>query len=414
MKSTDKSARKKMNRTLSYLGKPIDREETIADDRRGATRIAGPYYDANVDAYRLVVFDGGKRKSVSAKSRDEALQLKDELQRTLQQCDRTIGAAVEEFLEHKVRQGLKSRTVHIMEYKLKYFLPLQEPLSTYTAEQAQALYEAETVKISRYGRPMRVQTHHTLLKISKHFFRWAIDRKYIRASPFERVKPIGKPHAGKDQLRIDEGRQITQVLLSACEQNEQGAIAALTQLVLGLRSSEVLLRQVRDLDDQGAILWIPSGKTRNARRRLEVPEMLRPYLLRLTAGHPPDRLIFGAHRQEPYKPVWLWKQVKKYCRRAHVPRVCPHSLRGLHSSLAVAAGCTSSAVASALGHGSFAVTAKHYVNPDALKNSSVRRVTEVLGSPKAASLAELLERLGSLTEEERAIVLASLGAATKS
>ena len=39
-------------------------------------------------------------------------------------------------------------------------------------------------------------------------------------------------------------------------------------LLLGMRASEVLCRVVRDLDDAGRVLWIPLGKTDNARRRL--------------------------------------------------------------------------------------------------------------------------------------------------
>ena len=42
-------------------------------------------------------------------------------------------------------------------------------------------------------------------------------------------------------------------------------------------------------------------------------------------------------------------QVRKLCDEAGVPRVSTHSLRGLHSTLALEAGATSSAVAAALG-----------------------------------------------------------------
>lgn len=101
--------------------------------------------------------------------------------------------------------------------------------------------------------------------------------------------------------------------------------------------------------------------------------------------------------------MWMWRQVRNYCRRAQLRRMCLHSLRGLHSSLAVAAGCTSSAVAAALGHGSFAITAKHYVDPDMLRNSAARRVAGALtpaSSPEDES-TRLLERLRSLSPEIR-------------
>ncbi len=376
-----------------------------------AARVSGPYYDANVNTYRLVVFEGGKRKSVSSKTQQEALHLKAELERALQNNDILVRDALDEFMLERQKRGLKERSLHTLDYKLRYFLPLEQPLSAFTPEQAQSLYESETERISRFGRVMRAQTHHSVLRMTKLFFRWAMDKKYVKENPFDRVKPIGKAHAGKDQLRIDEARRLTQVLVAAAELGEEGAIATFCQLLLGLRSSEVLGRQIRDLDDDGRVLWIPSGKTHNARRRLEVPEALRPYLLKLAAGRAGEALIFGGDREQPHYHIWLWRQVKKYCERANLPRVCPHSLRGLHSSLAVAAGCTSGAVASALGHGSFAVTAKHYVDPDTLRNTTARRVADALASEPAAPAEKappLLDQLRALSQQDREALLRAL------
>jgi len=45
------------------------------------------------------------------------------------------------------------------------------------------------------------------------------------------------------------------------------------------------------------------------------------------------------------------------CERAGVPAVCPQSLRGMHATLALEGGATHTAVAAALGHSSFAITA---------------------------------------------------------
>jgi integrase len=416
MNAPDKTARKKIKRTLSFLGKQLNPATLLreGDKKPRSVRVNGPYYDANTGSYRLVVFDGSRRQSVRADTQEEANRLKEQIESTLQNCDRTIGEAFAEFMEGERKRGLKERSLRTVEYKLKYFLPADQKIGSLTPEQAQKLYESEMERISRYGRVMRVQSHHSALKIAKQFFRWAVACKYISVNPFEGVRPIGKPSVGKEQLRMDEARRLTQVLVHAAEQGEEGAVATFCQLLLGLRSGEVLARVARDLDDDGWVLWIPSGKTVNARRRLEVPEVLRPYLLRLVEGQPPERLIFGRHRSHPYKHMWLWRQVKKYCQQANLPRVCPHSLRGLHSSLAVAAGCTSSAVASALGHGSFAVTAKHYVHPDTLRNSTVRRVADALATSSHPDdeVAQLLDRLRTLSPEARSTLLLALAAQT--
>lgn len=372
---------------------------------RKAARVVGPYYDANVDAYRVVVVEGGRRKAVRAATEAEALLLKSELQRALvAQTSIKVGAALELFLADKRQQGLQVRSVETLSYKLRYFLPLEDDLDSLGPERAAQLYLDETQRASRYGRTVTAQTHQSVLRLSKLFGRWAVDRGLLRVNPFEKVKPLGKANTGKPQLRIDEARRFCQVALEAAQAGHEGAIAALTQLLLGLRSSEVLLRQVRDLDDAGRIFWIPSGKTKNARRRLDVPEALRPLLLKLVSGHPPERRIFGGERDQPLLHIWLWRHVKQLCRRAGIPHVCPHSLRGLHSSLAIAAGSTPGVVASALGHGSFAITAKHYVDPDTLRNSTVQRVSAALGADPATAAAtqarDPFDRLRALPPEK--------------
>ena len=408
--------RKTVRRTLSMLGRalPDVSSSECTDAGTQTPRVSGPYLDSNTQTYRVIVFDGGKRKSVgSLKSMEEALAIKAEFERSMHyENSISIRMALAEFLNYKEKQGLKPLSLETLDYRLRGFLPLDQPVSAFTADNAQKLYEAETVKISRFGRVMRAQTHRKLLAVTKLFFHWAVGLKYTRANPFAAVKPVGKVHTGKDQLRIDEARQLTEILISAAKQGEEGAIATYTQLVLGLRSSEVLHREVHDLDDAGRVLWIPSGKTDNARRRLEVPEVLRTFLLAQAKGKPPERLLFGSDRSQPYFPIWLWNQVRVYCKRAGLRRVCPHSLRGLHSSLAVAAGCTSTMVASALGHGSFAITAKHYVDADTLRNSTVRRVSDALArDPTPTQPPTLLEQLRALTPQEIAELLRELGGA---
>ena len=56
-------------------------------------------------------------------------------------------------------------------------------------------------------------------------------------------------------------------------------------------------------------------------------------------------------------------------------------MRGLHSTLATAAGTTRHAVARALGHTSFAVTKRHYVQREVLETAQ-----------RSASLAALRGR----------------------
>lgn len=162
------------------------------------------------------------------------------------------------------------------------------------------------------------------------------------------------------------------------------ALAALTALLLGLRASEVLHLRVRDLDCGGTKLWVAAsdsygGKTANARRDVEVPNVLQPRLLKVAAGQAPDAYLFGTGSTgKPRCRQVLYCAVHRVCDAAGVPKVCPHSLRGLWATAGVRSGAASHAVAATLGHGSFEVTAKHYVQPGTLESSRTSRLVELL------------------------------------
>jgi hypothetical protein len=82
---------------------------------------------------------------------------------------------------------------------------------------------------------------------------------------------------------------------------------------------------------------------------------------------------------------------------AEVPIVCPHSLRGLWATVSVSSGALSHAVAAALGHGTFAVTAKHYVKPGAIDGARTDRLMQMLdldaAKPSPAPLSPSAEQL---------------------
>ena len=61
-------------------------------------------------------------------------------------------------------------------------------------------------------------------------------------------------------------------------------------LVMGMRASEIVSRIVRDLDDDGQLLWIPGTKTEAGKRTLPVPAFLQPYLRDIVRGEEADRL----------------------------------------------------------------------------------------------------------------------------
>lgn len=394
------------------------------DETTDAPRVYGPYKARK--GYRMVVVEGNARKSIVVGSIEAGEKLRIDLEAALiERSDRPVADALTEYRDYlsHVRGAVTAR--HIVR-AIERFIGEKTSFGSITPARATALYEVETHRvITSKGQPVAAASHRTILGQSKRFFAWAVERGYAPQNPFADVKPIGKPKVGKAQLRIDEARRFVAKALELAHQGDLAATAALLALMLGMRASEVLCRVVRDLDDEGRVIWITRGKTDNARRRLEVPEVLRWMLICMAVGKKPEELLFGTspvHSDKPLTDAWLWGHVRRICDAAGVPRVSTHSLRGLHSTLALDAGATSSAVAAALGHGNFQITAKHYAAPGTVDRMRSKAVEQTLSggsdNPNDEDLsdadpAELLRALHRLPLHLRAELRKALSQPTK-
>lgn len=341
-------------------------------------RVLGPYRSGH--KWRIVVKDRGRRKSFIADSLSDAEALKaNHLSLFGDRSLTVVEVAMEEYLSERDTGELLPRSLRNLAYRLRLILPVESTLGEITPEVAERVYRNATRRITRYGDVPSAATHRALLRVARAFFRWCVENGKVRSNPFDKVKSIGKVRYGKPQLRIDEARRLGSVLLEHTDAGDEWALASLVQLVMGLRSAEVLGLRVRDLDNSGKELWVEGKKTRNARRPLEIKsEPLRNRLLSQCQGRDPQSFIFGANRAEPHASSSLYRQVRKFCELAGVPIVCPHSLRGLHSTLAVARGASSRFVAEALGHGSDEVTKRHYIDQATVRNATIERVAELL------------------------------------
>ncbi len=370
-----KRSRKAVAAIEVLKAKKLSDDETMA-----SPRVYGPYKARN--GYRMVVVEGNARKSMVVASIAAGEKLKADLEQVLlERGDRPISETLAEYGDYLHHDRGAATARHIAR-AIERFLGEKTSLGAITPARAASLYEAETRRVlDAKGQPVAVASHRTVLGQCKRFYAWAVERGYASQNPFASVKPVGKPKVGKSQLRIDEARRFVSLAVDKAQKGDIAATCALMALMLGMRASEVLCRIVRDLDDGGRVVWITRGKTDNARRRLEVPEVLRPLLTRMADGKTAEDLLFGTSPVHPSKPLtdaWLWGHVQKLCEEAEVPRVSTHSLRGLHSTLALEAGATSSAVAAALGHGSFQITAKHYAAPGTVERVRSKAVEQAL------------------------------------
>jgi integrase len=301
--------------------------------------------------------------------------------------DKTVDEAMKEY-EVYLRDDKqnKPRSIEDTLWRLRqYFVecdgegkvlrtPADILLSAISVERGIALYDSlRKRKGERSKRPLSVDSQRNILAEAKSFLRWTVGKKWISRNPLEEVRGIGKRHKGKEQLRIDEARRWLVKTLELADDGEEGAIAAMMALVMGMRASEIVTRIVRDLDDEGRLLVIPASKTEAGKRQLQIPELAQPFLKALAEGKGPQERLFGYHDRD-----WVRDWVQRICELAGVPKVTAHGMRGLHGTLATERGVTGHVVAAALGHESTKTTFGNYVQADAVANAQQRRALTVL------------------------------------
>lgn len=336
-------------------------------------RIEGPY--PHRGGYRCRLASEGRRCWCPVRpSPAEAVEAAERAKASAQQQGGlTVQEAVTAYLDDMRARGGREKSMEHEGFSLKRFWSreLRWALVRLTPAVAAEAYARVRTEPGRHGKPIVAASHHNYLAIAKRFLRFCVAQGWLRANPAIGVLPVGRKGRGKAQLTIDELRKLWSCCLDAAPR-EPAAVAVLVALATGMRAGEVISRTVRALDDGGRILHVDKTEngfdTKNSKARLvRVPDAIRPHLLELARDKLPGALLWPGFRGYQHRPQWLRDQVFMYCRRAGLPEVCAHSLRGSHATTALRAGATPDLVASVLGHGSSAITLQHYAQPGTLE-----------------------------------------------
>lgn len=355
--------------------------------RRGE-RILGPYPDR--DGFRVIHYDAaGKRGSSVFETEAKAERYIELLRASLNQEEHTTQTALEAYKVFLKEKGNKEESIDVTAWAIALFFPTPLPLQLLSAKRCDALYlDLRTRPTERTKKPVSADTHRNVLAQTKSFLAWCVECGWLRANPCAGVKGIGKRRPrgkslGKDgnTLRVKEARLWFQKACALAEAGDDGATAALVALLLGLRASEIVTRRVSDLDEQeaaGDLLWIPCAKTPAGRRTLEVPEVLRPLLVRAVKDKKPEAYIFEAEEEKPHWRDWIIKNVRRICRLAKVPKMTAHAMRGLLATLTAERGLAGHLIAATLGHEDERTTMTAYAAPGSAAAGVNRRGLKVL------------------------------------
>jgi integrase len=240
------------------------------------------------------------------------------------------------------------------------------------------------------GSPLSPDSRLDILASVKTFFRWCVDKGYLQWNPVDKLKDgASRNHGGigRTVLRAKELRALYGHAAELAAGGDQRALGVLMALLLGMRSSEIVRCQVRDVDDSRWIIEIPieNAKTTASSRLFAVPDILQPLLSRQLKGRAGDRYLLGSG-DRPHDRGWVTDTVRAYCVKLHFPKIeSAHGLRGAHNDLARQAGSTGDEVVRQLGHENESTTKRSYtsrIGREAISSGHQSRVLGVLQGGK--------------------------------
>jgi integrase len=329
-----------------------------------SVKIYGPYQRG--DGWRCYLrTDKGTARvwCPTGSTAQEARELAEvELDDWRRKVERTVEDLCSAYIEWMRTEGRQDSTVIAAQGKLQLLLGSARDVavSAVTERWAKARYAA----LASSGKSAP-GSHHNALKRAATCWRWAQEEGLVSANPWEKVRPIGRPTKGKEQLTIDEGRRLMAACLERANKDD-AALAILIAQLCALRSMEILSRVVRDVDDGGTKLRVTSSKTDAGVRPVDIPVEIQGFIKMRTVGRHPQELLIADAGRLSQRQSWLRRNLAMYCELAGVPVVVPHALRGQWATIAYQAGALSHLVAKALGHTSSAVTEAHYAKPEAV------------------------------------------------
>lgn len=345
------------------------------------TRAHGPYRHGKKWRVHFVSGSGGNRTTTYEvfASRADAQKCYDDATDEAQGL--TVGATVTAYLDVKRAQGRAPLTLIAYEGRLRTLLSdyLKRPVRSIQNRGAE-LYAAVLDGRSADG-------HQNILTAGRLWAKWCVKQRWLRANPFAEVEPIGQRVHGADKIRltIDESRRLEAWCVA--HPRDQDAVLTLGYLYLGTRNTELAReRCIRDLDDDGRLLWIGKTKSKAGRRKLLIPEALGDLLRRLVAGRPSDAPIFTDSNGNRMGSDTARKRVRKVCAAAGVTVVPPQGLRRTQASLATEAGETALAVARHLGHAGTQVAEQSYIERDAAVAAQGKRALQAIRGARGRSL----------------------------
>ncbi len=283
----------------------------------------------------------------------------------------TLSYAVDSYLHACVAEGKAPKTVTAYGETLTQFLAicreqgLPNSAKAFTAQGVYAYLHAVA------GRGVSFATRHRRYRETRAFFAWCERMGSIEVNPFAGVPNVRLESKIVRPFSVDEVHRLLAVCSGDNEFDVRNRAIILLLLDTGIRSGELRLLNIEDLDRNACRLHVRHGKGRRQRvvPFTQLPDLALEGYIDGFRGDSPGALFktvatrHGSRRLNPYHLINL---IKKLGARADV-HAHPHRFRHTFATWAIEAGAREIDVQYLLGHSSSVMVRRYSATYDAEK-----------------------------------------------
>ena len=264
--------------------------------------------------------------------------------------DKKLADYIPQFLSHvrvHVKPSTTTRYVQIIGHLSDFLDTLEDPPAKLSQITPPLI---EQYKLHRLGF-VKPQTVNYELTCLHHFFRYAVEMKYIQSNPTQEIKKIRNPQRKAPRFLTQE--EIARLLTKA-NPNLNNIIRFL--LNTGLRWGELRSLEWNDVDWNEKVIhirikedWSPKGGERKIPMNNTIISIIKSLPRR-------ENFIFTSKIGSQVRQQSTWTAFKLACRKAGIENATLHSLRHTFASHLVMAGVDLATVSKLLGHKDISTT----------------------------------------------------------
>lgn len=219
-----------------------------------------------------------------------------------------------------------------------------------------------------FGKPVSDATINNYIRNLKVFFNYCVEKKYLKASPMERIKFLKAKRKMKDEITDLEFKALIKSIDISIYSEYRDYVIIQLIFDTGMRLTETLNLSMEDIDLERRTILIPAEINKGKRDRYvffsnTMAAILRKWILykdRYTSG---EQWLFPTKKGNIITASNFERNFRIYRTRAGIEKdIAPHGLRNNFAKRFLLSGGDIFMLSKILGHSSVMVTEKAYLD----------------------------------------------------